>query len=163
MLFVKDLNIRMATEPDAENIHSVLHEAFREFRHLYTTEAMAATVIGPAEVCRRIGEGPLWVAETEGKTVGTISVLARDEGAYVRGMAVLPAVQGLKIGLRLLQTAEQFAQENGFYRLFLRTTPYLGNAIRLYERFGFASMPGTEAPFFATPSFLMEKYLSAEA
>lgn len=152
--------IRMATDQDSENITSLLFEAFKEFEHLYSKEAFAATVISPAEVSRRMQEGPLWVAELDGKILGTVSLLPRDNEAYVRGMAVLPAAQGLKIGLKLMQQAEQFGLENHFSRLFLRTTPYLHKAIKLYEQFGFVVLGEREEDFFGTPSFLMEKNLS---
>ncbi len=102
-------------------------------------------------------EGPLWVAEQGGRVVGTIAVLPQDDKAYIRGMAVLPSAQGLKIGLALLQQAEQFALENHCKRLVLRTTPYLHKAIRLYEGFGFIRIGEEYEDFFGLPSFLMEK------
>lgn len=153
------LIIRSATEHDTEMIPKVLGEAFRPFQSIYSKAAFAATVIGPEEVRKRLREGPVWVAEYEGKPVGTISILPKENEMYVRGMAVLPAAQGLKIGLALLEQAERFALENSCRRLFLRTTPYLDKAIRLYEQFGFVRMASGEEDFFGTPSFVMEKKL----
>src|SRR5215207_9160768 len=93
--------IRTATDRDGETISFLLDEAFQPFRHLYTAAAWAATVIDPAEARRRLREGPLWVAEQDGNLLGTVSLLLRDQEAYVRGMAVRPAAQGLKVGLAL--------------------------------------------------------------
>lgn len=150
---------RLAAPEDGENISNVLSEAFWEFRHLYTEKAMEATVITPEEARRRMAEGPVWLVELDGETVATASVLLKEEEAYLRGMAVLPAARGLKIGLALLLEAEKFALTNHCGRLFLRTTPYLHKAIQLYEQFGFVRISGSEEPFFGTPSFLMEKAL----
>ena len=149
--------IRSATKEDSQSITAVMVEAFQDFKHLYTIEAYNATVISPEEVCSRIDEGPLWLAENEGKVLGTISLLVKAQEAYVRGMAVLPAAQGLGVGLALLRQAEAFALENNCQRLFLITTLYLDKAIRFYEQFGFVRMGKGEESFLGTPSFQMEK------
>lgn len=154
------LTLRIAGLPEIESIRTVLAGAFEAYRPLYTPAAWAATVIDAAEVRRRLEEGPVWLALYQGETVGTASMLLREEGAYLRGMAVLPARQGLKIGLRLLQAAEAWAVAADSHRLFLYTTPFLQKAIRLYQQFGFvAPGPGLE-DFFGTPVLLMEKPLS---
>lgn len=156
---MSDLLLRLATEEDSREISAVLAAAFREFEALYSAAAFAATVISPDEVCRRIREAPLWLAEYDGKIVGAVSILPQNNELYIRGMAVLPAVRGLKIGLALLQQVENFALQNACKRLFLRTTPYLDKAIRLYENFGFVRVGTAQEDFFGTPSFLMEKML----
>jgi ribosomal protein S18 acetylase RimI-like enzyme len=155
----RDLLIRLAHDRDSESIATLLFEAFQEFQSLYTKEAFSATVISPAQVCSRIKEGPVWVAEYLGKLVGTVSVLPVKGDIYLRGMAVSPAAQGLKIGRALLQQAVYFAGENSFNRLFLKTTPFLDKAIKLYEGFGFVRMEEREEDFWGTPVFLMEKRL----
>ena len=77
----------------------------------------------------------------------------------MRGMAVLPTARGIGIGSRLLECAENWASSQGCSRVFLRTTPYLAAAIRLYESFGFRRTDEGPHDLFGTPLFTMEKHV----
>lgn len=153
------LKIESAALQDYESISLVLLQAFDEFRELYTKAAFDATVIRPETVMKRMQEGPVWVARLDGNIAGTVSLQLFKNEAYLRGMAVLPQAQGFKLGLSLLREAENFAIKNGS-RLFLKTTPYLKNAIRLYEQFGFIRLQKETGDFYGTPIFTMEKIYS---
>jgi ribosomal protein S18 acetylase RimI-like enzyme len=72
-------------------------------------------------------------------------------------MAVLTTARKSKIGSKLLEVIEAHAAEQGCKRIFLSTTPFLEAAIRLYEKFGFRRVPGSEHDLFGTPLFTMEK------
>jgi GNAT superfamily N-acetyltransferase len=145
----------------APAIASTLYQAFVGFRHLYTPAAFSATAIGVDEVLARLSEGPGWVALNEERICGTVSAVPRNAALYVRGMAVLPNVQGKGVGFELLQRAESFALENDRESLLLTTTSFLDSAIRLYARFGFSRIAGDSADFFGTPILWMEKKLGA--
>jgi GNAT superfamily N-acetyltransferase len=58
----------------------------------------------------------------------------------------------------LLSEIERYAIAKSFRRLTLSTTPFLGRAIRLYEKFGFVHS-GTD-DLFGTPLIKMEKELN---
>jgi len=152
--------IRRAVPDDAPAITEALRAAFAPFAALYTAEALAATVVEPDEVRARMAEGPVWVAQTEGVIVGTVSVLPRGADLYVRGMAVHPARQAAGVGRRLLAEVDAFAHARGFARLTLCTTPYLERAIRLYERVGFVRTGEGPDDLFGTPLFAMAKPLA---
>jgi N-acetylglutamate synthase-like GNAT family acetyltransferase len=154
------LQIRRASMDDAAAIASVLYRSFLEYESSYTPEAFAATTSTPAQIRERISEGPIWVALRNGIIIGTVAAVVRNEGLYVRGMAVAPAVRGGRIGYRLLKCVEDFAIEQGCARLFLSTTPFLMKAIRLYEQSGFRR--GNEGPheLMGTPLFTMTKNLA---
>ena len=104
-------------------------------------------------------EGPIWVALHREEIVGTVSVVPKGEELYIRGMAVLPAARGKRIGELLLLHIEKFANSNGHKRLFLSTTPFLARAIRLYERFGFRRCDEGSHDLFGTRLFTMVKIL----
>ena len=160
MCFV--VRIRPALASDAEPIAAVLRAAFTPYAALYTRAGLAATAVSPTEVQQRIREGPVWVAETNGKIVGTVSAALRIAAVYVRGMAVIPEAQRRGIGDRLLHHVEQFARENDAALLELTTTPFLLSARRLYERNGFRYAPG-EKDLHGTPLLGMEKLLTPAA
>ncbi len=151
------MQIRTATGNEARLVASVLRQAFAEYKPLYTSQGYSATTPGAGEIHTRISEGPVWIALHEGYIVGTASVVPKEAGFYIRGMAVLPAARGLGIGRLLLEEIEGFATANGCKRLFLSTTPFLHRAIRLYERFGFQHTSDGPHDLFGTPLFTMEK------
>ncbi len=111
------VQIRLAVPEDASSIASVLHNAFIEYKPLYTREGFIATTPVAAEVKNRIDEGPVWVVSDNDAIVGTVSVVPKGESLYVRGMAVVPAARGGRIGELLLRQVEDFAAERGFKRL----------------------------------------------
>lgn len=125
----------------------------------YTAEGFAATAITPAQIANRIVEGPVWLAVLDEMIVGTVSVIAKDDSLYIRGMAVLPVARGKRIGELLLTHVEQFAAKKEFRRMLLSTTPFLHRAIRLYERFGYRRTTDGPHDLFGTPLFAMEKIL----
>lgn len=99
----------------------------------------------------------MWVAVRGDVVVGTVSVVPRGESLYVRGMAVLPAARGQRLGEALLQQVEEFASAHGYRRLYLSTTPFLARAIQLYERAGFSRSDEGPHELCGTPLFTMEK------
>lgn len=156
---IAGVRIRKAVPEDALSIAAVLYESFIGYRPLYTPEGFAATTPASAEVRKRLEEGPVWVALERDAVVGTVSVVPKGDSLYVRGMAIVPAARGRRIGELLLREAEVFASERGFRRLFLSTTPFLDRAIRLYEHYGFQRSSEGPSDLFGTPLFTMEKTL----
>ena len=156
-----DVEIRIASPNDADEIAKVIREAFVKEEASYTPEAYRATVIDPGEIRGRFAEnGRIWIALKNEEIVGTVSAVAEGEKLYFRSMAVLPSAQGLGIGRKLLATVERFAIENRFKILFLYTTPFLTGAIRLYEQNGFERGKDETEGFFGTAWFAMEKKLN---
>ncbi len=155
-----DISIRYARDSDAQQIGSLLFDSFAEYADLYNQESFAATAITSEQARQRIAEGPVWVAVSGERIVGTVSVIARRDSLYIRGMAVHPIARGQRIGEQLLKTVEQFAAEGMFRRMTLSTTPFLDRAIRLYEHFGFQRIDAGPHELFGTPLFSMEKAIS---
>ncbi len=154
------IQTRTAQPTDAQAIASVLHQAFAGYEHLYTPQALAATTPTADQIEARMGEGETWVALHDGVIVGTVSVVPRENGVYVRSMAVLPEARGHRIGERLLEQIENYVRDNGYSRLFLSTTPFLDRAIRLYESYDFKRTNAGPQDLFGTPIFSMEKHLN---
>src|SRR6266567_134680 len=96
------MQIREATAEDASLVASILAAAFAEYESLYTPEAFAATVASAEFVWQRLDEGPIWLAVQDDHGVGTVGAVHKDDGLYMRGMAVIPAARGLGAGARLL-------------------------------------------------------------
>lgn len=154
----EDIQVRLAFVDEANAIADILREAFAEFESDYTPEAFAVVTPPPDEIAGRFDEGPIWVAVKNDEIVATVSAVPEPEWLYIRSMAVLPAAQGRGLGRKLLETVEAYAIEKGFERLFLYTTHFSSDAIKLYEKNGFRRGWDTSAEeWFGTPGLSMEK------
>ena len=147
---------RLSSQPVAFYA-AVLHQAFAEYQSLYTAEAFAITTPTPAEIEQRWNEGPIWSVVKDGRLVGTVAAVAKNDALYIRSMAVVPSARGQGIGKILLVAVENFARAGGFQRMLLSTTPFLDDAIRLYQRFGFERIREGPHDLAGTPLFTMEK------
>lgn len=152
--------IRRALIEDVEAIASVLRDSFTEFEPLYTPAAFQATTPTAEQIRARWHEGPVWIAAQTNAILGTVAAVPKDSGLYLRSMAVHPVARGQGIARALLQEIERFALQDHHKQLFLSTTPFLYDAIRLYERFGFERTDGGPHDLFGTPLFTMVKVLS---
>ena len=152
--------IRRAAPEDVLTIANLLRESFAAFEPLYTANGFNATTPTAQKVLERMQEGPVWVALRNGQALGTVAVVVKGKSGYIRGMAVRPSARGTGIGAELLRHVENWARGEQCVRLVLSTTPFLSEAIRLYERFGFQRTDEGPIDLFGTPLFTMAKTIS---
>ena len=83
-----------------------------------------------------------WVVELNGDVVGGGGVAplkcSEPDICELQKMYFLPSVRGQGLAKRLALMALDHAREQGFKQCYLETTAFLTEAIRLYERLGFA-------------------------
>lgn len=154
-----NISIQLATAEDLPAVASLMHAAFIEYKPAYTDKGFAATTPPSDQLAQRMAEGPIWIAVEDGALLGTVSVVARAQEIYIRGMAVWPQARGRRLGELLLKTVEAFAVARGHNRLVLSTTPFLSRAISLYERLGFQRTADPPHDLFGTPLFTMVKVI----
>ncbi len=140
------LLVRKASRSDIRVISELLSHAFAEFEALYTPEAYVATVLPVDGVRKRLDEGPVWVAERKSAVIGTVGATSVSNALTVRGMAVHPTARGLGVANKLLHEVEDFARRNGYTQLSLFTTPFLTQAISMYQSAGFRFTGETAYP-----------------
>ena len=151
--------IRRATPSDSSAIAYVFQRAFRPFEHLYTPDSFASTAVGEEVILQRMEAGFSWIALEGTEALGTVSATPTWDGFSVTGMAVLPEAQGKKIAYQLMKTLEDCGREEGYKRIYLYTTTFLDNAIRLYEKFGFTRYGNPADHWMGTTVIQFEKYL----
>jgi DNA-binding MarR family transcriptional regulator/GNAT superfamily N-acetyltransferase len=79
-----------------------------------------------------------WIAEKDGKVIGSIFVVRHDETtAKLRMLYVDASARGMGIGNRLLEESLRFARHAGYKRMILWTTSVLCDARKLYQKAGF--------------------------
>jgi ribosomal protein S18 acetylase RimI-like enzyme len=82
------------------------------------------------------------VAEYEGKVVGKINVLLKENPAYIFGFCVLPSFQGKGFGQNILQATLSRLVELGITDIVLEVAIKNNNALKLYEKVGFELVTG---------------------
>lgn len=156
-----DILIRAAERMDAASIAAVLRDAFIEYRRLYTDRAFAVTTPDAEQIAWRMNEGSVWVAVYKGVIVGTVSAVPNGKALHIRSLAVRPPARGAKIGQLLLRQVFDFASSHHHQRLFLSTTPFLTDAIRLYRRMGFRKSNEGPHDLWGTPLITLEKEMES--
>jgi len=93
--------------------------------------------------------GYIFMATIDGKAVGTVALIYREEGVYeLSKMAVTEEYKGLRIGQKLMYACIHFAGEQHFDSLFLDSNRKLTPAITLYHKVGFKEIPvPTDTPY----------------
>lgn len=83
--------------------------------------------------------GKIWVAECEGKIIGSIAVVGSDDKeAQLRWFLIEPEFRSSGIGRKLMEEAIHFCMKKSFQKVFLWTFTDLKAARHLYHSFGFA-------------------------
>lgn len=93
---------------------------------------------GMAELFDFPQENQMWVAENNGKIVGSIAIIKKGEhAAQLRWFGISPDIQGMGIGNKLLETAMNFCKEHNYTDVILWTISMLKPARHLYGKYGF--------------------------
>ncbi|MBP6900495.1 MAG: GNAT family N-acetyltransferase [Burkholderiaceae bacterium] len=99
--------------------------------------------------CYQHGRGNFWVAEADGRIVGTIALQDIGQGqAALRKMFVAQPWRGREHGVaqRLLDTLLDWAAGHGLSHIYLGTTAQFLAAHRFYEKNGFDQIDPAELP-----------------
>jgi GNAT superfamily N-acetyltransferase len=89
----------------------------------------------------------LWIAERNGKVLGSVFVIPYERSAEVAQLRMLyvePEARGLGIGTLLVKQVIAFARENGYRRVRLWTQESLVSARKIYAATGFAMVGSPE-------------------
>ncbi|MDY7001735.1 MAG: GNAT family N-acetyltransferase [Thermodesulfobacteriota bacterium] len=116
------------------------HAEFYAKEHGFSVDFERYVLLAFAEFARKMQDtrSMLWIAELEGKPVGSIGVVETGEDtAQMRWLLVENAAQNLGLGRRLIEQALDFCRDTGLKRVFLWTLKMLSPARHLYESLGF--------------------------
>jgi GNAT superfamily N-acetyltransferase len=91
--------------------------------------------------------GFIWMAETDGKIVGSAGLMKEHEGVYeLVKMTVTASYQGKGISRLLIEKCLAKARELGVKKLMLFSNHQLQRAIGLYEKYGFYHVAVENSP-----------------
>ncbi|WP_285415886.1 bifunctional helix-turn-helix transcriptional regulator/GNAT family N-acetyltransferase [Pseudomonas sp. efr-133-TYG-5] len=112
-------------------------------------EALVAEVI--AQYLREFDPSAerCWIAEKDGKVIGSVFIVRLDETtAKLRMLYVDASARGLGIGSRLVEECLRFARQVGYSRMTLWTTSNLSAARKIYQKAGFELVEETPVHSF---------------
>lgn len=97
--------------------------------------------------CYQQKGGEFWVALSDGKVIGTIGLLLREQSwAIMKKFFVKREFRSQKIGLALYQELLQFAKAAGVLHIILDTPSVAHASHRFYEKSGFRRIDKSELP-----------------
>ena len=141
----------MARTEELEEVAHVLRSAYSEYLSRLPEERHQRYLDRTADVRGRLNDSELYVAERNGRVVGTITLFPNKAGESVQGwpegwtgvrvLGVLPEARGLGIGRALVEHAIGRSRELAAVAVGLHTTEMMEVARALYERMGFVRVP----------------------
>ena len=142
------MHIRRATPADAPAVRAIVEEVYvgggwadPQRAPLYVRSLLDAET--------RIAEADVFLAEADGRALGTVTAtdrpplanIARPGELEVRMLAVLPAARRAGVGTGLMAACEELAQARGRQRVVLSTEAEMLAAQSLYEGLGYRRTP----------------------
>lgn len=146
--------------PELASAFTELNRAWIE-RLFVLEEADWKVLRNPQESIMRPG-GQIFFAMDGAHAVGTAAAIRVAPDLFELGkMAVSPRCQGQGLGERLGRAVVDYARAAGAAKVYLETNSRLANAIRLYQRLGFAEAPFPARSDYARADVYMELRLGA--
>jgi len=92
--------------------------------------------------------GVIYLAESDGKIVGSAALMKEEEGVYeLAKMAVTESFRGKGISKLLMEKCLHAARQMGARKLTLFSNHQLQTAIHLYQQYGFRHVELKDSPF----------------
>lgn len=127
-----DVKIKLFKENQAGDLSKMLNETISQLEkdNPQIDYGLVRKEDSPEELSKAGKLGTIWVAELEGRIVGTISLLS----GRVRRFFVYPNYQGQGIGKKLMQTLTRFAENNKIKKIWAGA---IMSACPIYRKLGF--------------------------
>lgn len=116
------------------HLHGTLYENTYKFGPVFEYYVMK----GLTEFMINTDGGELWIAEVDGKMAGSIAITKfNDNVAQLRWFILDENYHGMGIGKKLIETAIDFCNKQGYKHVFLWTVNILETARYLYQKYNF--------------------------
>lgn len=145
----KRLSVRRADAADVNAMRELARQAYQ----LYVERTGWQPAPMTADYGRAVQAGHAWVAQHEERVVGMLVLDLAEDHLLLENVAVLPQTQGLGVGSRLLQLAEEQARAHGLHQVRLYTNEAMSENLAYYPRRGYrethrATQDGFRRVFF---------------
>lgn len=156
--------IRLFKQEDTENVIKVARKAwFHTYRDIFPKEKIEELLSIFYDPIHLVEGNTLkhsfWVAETQGKIVGYVTIGLENGEMKLFRLYLDPDYIGRGIGSQLLQTAETFMRQHGITRYFLEVHPKNELGLSFYRRKGFVQSSKQPADCSSECELVLEKTL----
>ena len=149
MIRSNNLRIRDARSDELDKVSMLVRDAFQQYESSLPPAAWRYYLEDIMDVRSRLGIAELIVAERDGRLVGAVTLYSKRSSeqrwpggwAGIRLLAVHPTFKGRGIGSGLMDECIRRCRKQGFAKIGLHTTEFMGAARRMYERMGFTRVP----------------------
>jgi len=128
------LHLRAATAADVPALQACAEQAYAR----YISRIGRRPAPMDADFAALVGRRQVVVAEYDGGLAGYVVTVLCDDHLHVENIAVLPGLQGMGVGSRLLHHAEQAAREAGRESVVLYTNAAMSENLAWYPGHGYA-------------------------
>jgi N-acetylglutamate synthase-like GNAT family acetyltransferase len=142
--------IRPAGPSDACSMQDIASKAYQRYVNRIGRKPRPMT----ADYDRIAESGHAWVAEEDGRVVGLLVLNPAGDHMLLENVAVAPHAQGLGVGARLLEVAEEQARAHELREVRLYTNEAMVENLAYYPRRGYhethrSSQDGFRRVFFS--------------
>lgn len=132
-----EVNIRPFQPGDVgfvAHLHGRLYDKIYKFGSMFEYYVMK----GLTDFMMNTDGGNLWVAEANGKIIGSIAITKSSESiAQLRWFVLDESYHGMGIGKKLMETALNFCKDQNYQHIFLWTVSILEAARHIYQKYNF--------------------------
>lgn len=132
-----EVNIRPFQPGDVgfvAHLHGRLYDKIYKFGPMFEYYVMK----GLTDFMMNTDGGNLWVAEANGKIIGSIAITKSSESiAQLRWFVLDESYHGMGIGKKLMETALNFCKDQNYQHIFLWTVSILEAARHIYQKYNF--------------------------
>ena len=132
------MNVRLATEDDAESILEITREAFKKYVELAGLDTITALTETKEDVLEDIKNKLVLIAVSDDVPVGSVRLeLKDDHTAYLSRFGVRTTNQNAGIGKSIMHLTDRLMHKHGIKQLQLHTSSKVSSLIRFYYGRGF--------------------------
>jgi ribosomal protein S18 acetylase RimI-like enzyme len=124
---------RLARPEDLSAVSALTTQAYAPYIPLFGGPPIPVT----EDYAPRIARGEVWLLEDGSELAGLIVLERHADHAMIFSVAVSPAFQGKKLGVKLLGFAEEQARSWGLPEVRLYTNSLMERNIALYSAYGY--------------------------
>lgn len=132
-----EVEIRLATPEEAPLVHSVMLEAFAEYRNLPAPPGALSERLEDVEGLLREGVEQAALCFVDGVAVGSVRFLRSQGGLYFKRLAVRPGFQGRGLARAIVGWLEEHARRNGEGVVWCNVRAEMPRNVRLYASLGY--------------------------
>ncbi|RWM10876.1 MAG: GNAT family N-acetyltransferase [Mesorhizobium sp.] len=125
--------MRPARPDDLAAIVALTTDAYAPYTAIFDAPPIPVT----EDYAPRIERGEVWLLDEEEKLAGLIVLERHPDHAMIFSVAVAPAFQGRKLGIKLLDFADEQARSWGVPEVRLYTNSRMERNIALYSAYGY--------------------------